>query len=104
MIDLNAFNAVLLNTDAFAQMVTYIRQGFPSVQIPVIFDSEYSVSEGIAEPGIGIASPQALCRTADVEDASRGDTVAVGGTTYHIQEVRPDGTGITTLILSRDLL
>ena len=102
MIDLDAFNSELLDTDAFAQAATYVRQGFPSVEIPVIFDSEYSVSEGIGEPGIGLASPQALCRTADVENASRDDTLAVGGTTYHIQEVRPDGTGITTLILSRD--
>ena len=96
--DLEAF----FDTDAFAQMATYMRIGFPSAQIPVIFDSEYSVSEGIGEPGIGVASPQVLCRTADVENAFRGDTLAVGGTTYYIQEVRPDGTGITTLILSRD--
>ena len=102
MIDIDAFITELLDTDAFAQIATYIRQGFPSVEIPVIFDSEYSVSEGIGEPGIGVASPQVLCRTADVKNASRGDTLALGGTTYYVQEVRPDGTGITTLILSRD--
>lgn len=96
--DLEAF----FDSDAFARIATYTRLGYPAVQIPVIFDSEYSVSEGIGEPGIGVASPQALCRTADVENASRGDTLAVGGTTYYIQEVRPDGTGVTTLILSRD--
>ena len=102
MIDLDAFITELLDTDAFAQIATYIRQGFPSVGIPVIFDSEYSTVEGIGEPGVGAVSPQALCRTADVENASRGDTLVVGGTTYYVQEVRPDGTGITTLILSRD--
>ena len=102
MIDLSAFYSDLLDTDVFAQTATYTRIGFPSAQIPVIFDSEHSVSEVIGEPGIGVASPQALCRTADVDKASRGDTLAVGGTTYHVQEVKPDGTGITTLILSRD--
>ena len=102
MIDLDAFNSDLLDTDVFAQTATYTRIGFSSAQIPVIFDSEYSVSEVIGELGIGVTSPQALCRTADVEKASRGDTLGVGGTTYYVQEVRPDGTGITTLILSRD--
>jgi hypothetical protein len=37
-----------------------------------------------------------------VANASRGDTFVVGGTIYYVQEVQPDGTGITTLILSRD--
>ena len=96
--DLEAF----FDTDAFAQTATYTRLGYPSAQLPVIFDSEYSVVGGIGETGIGVASPQALCKTADVENASRGDTLLVGGTTYYIQEVQPDGTGITTLILSRD--
>ena len=96
--DLDAFFA----TDAFAQTAVYTRLGYPSTQLPVIFDSEYSVAQEIGETGIGVASPQALCKTADVENASRGDTLLLGGTTYYVQEVRPDGTGITTLILSRD--
>ncbi len=96
--DLDAFFA----TDAFAQTAAYTRLGYPAVQIPVIFDSEYSIVDGVGEPGMGVPSPQALCRTADVENASRGDTLVIGGTTYYVQEVRPDGTGITTLILSRD--
>ncbi len=96
--DLDAFFA----TDAFAQTPTYTRLGYPPVQIPVIFDSEDSVAEGVGEPGMGVPSPQALCRTSDVENASRGDTLVISGTTYYVQEVRPDGTGITTLILSRD--
>ena len=96
--DLDAFFA----TDAFAQTAFYTRLGYPSAQIPVIFDSEYSVAQEIGETGIGVSSPQVLCKTADVENASRGDTLLVGGTTYYIQEVQPDGTGITTLILSRD--
>ncbi len=96
--DLNAFFA----TDAFAQTAVYTRLGYVGVQIPVIFDSEYSVVQEIGEPGMGVPAPQALCKTADVENASRGDTLVVNGTTYYVQEVRPDGTGITTLILSRD--
>lgn len=92
----------IFDTDEYAQTVTYIRQGYASAQIPVIFDNEYSVTLGVGEPGMGVPSPQALCKTADVANASRGDTFVVGGTTYYVQEVQPDGTGITTLILSRD--
>ncbi len=94
--------AAFFDTDAFAQTAVYTRLGYPSVPIPVIFDSEYSVVQEIGEPGMGVPSPQALCKTADVANASCGDTLVVNGTTYYVQEVRPDGTGITTLILSRD--
>jgi len=97
-LDLVAF----FDTDAFAQTAVYTHLGYPATQIPVIFDSEYSVVQEIGEPGMGVPTPQALCKTADVENASRGDTLVVNGTTYYVQEVRPDGTGITTLILSRD--
>jgi len=96
--DLDAF----FGSDAFAQTAVYTRSGYPSVQIPVIFDSGYSITQEIGEPGIGVPSPQAMCKTADVGNASRGDTLVVNGTTYYVQEVRPDGTGVTTLILSRD--
>ena len=97
-LDIHAF----FDTDAFAQAATYTPLGYVGAQISVIFDSEYSVMQEIGEPGMGVPSPQALCKTADVANASRGDTLVVNGTTYYVQEVRPDGTGITTLILSRD--
>ena len=94
----------IFDTDEYAQTATYIRQGYASAQITVIFDNEYSVTLDVGEPGMGVPSPQALCKTADVADASRGDTFVVGGTTYYVQEVQLDGTGVTTLILSRDPL
>jgi hypothetical protein len=97
-LDVDAF----FDTDAFARPAVYTRLGYVGAQISVIFDSEHSVAEGIGEPGIGVPSPQALCKTADVANAFRGDTLLVGGTTYYVQEIQPDGTGITTLILSRD--
>lgn len=97
-LDVHAF----FDTDAFAQTAVYTRLGYVGIQIPVIFDTEYSVVQEIGELGMGVPAPQALCKTVDVENASRGDTLAVGGTTYYVHEVRPDGTGITTLILSRD--
>lgn len=92
----------IFDTDEHAQTAAYIRQGYSSAQIPVIFDNEYSVTLGVGEPSMGVSSPQALCKTADVANASRGDTFVVGGTTYYVQEVQPDGTGITTFILSKD--
>jgi hypothetical protein len=94
--------AAFFDTDAFAQTAVYTRLGYPSVPVPVIFDTEYSVAQEIGETGVGVPSPQALCRTSDVANAGRGDKLVVNGTTYHVQEVRPDGTGVTTLILSRD--
>lgn len=92
----------VFNTDEFAETATYVRAGFPATFIPVIFENNYAVIQEIGETGMGVPTPQVLCKTADVANAARGDTLVVGGTTYYVQEVRPDGTGITTLILSRD--
>jgi hypothetical protein len=92
----------VFNTDELAETATYTRSGFPPTFIPVIFENEFSVTNEIGETGMGVSAPQAHCKTVDVANASRGDTLVVGGTTYYVQEVRPNGTGVTTLILSRD--
>jgi hypothetical protein len=94
----------IFDTDEHVQTVTYIRQGYASAQIPVIFDNEFSVAQTVGETEMGIPAPQALCKASDVPNASVGDRLAVAGTNYYVQEVRPDGTGLVLLILSKDPL
>lgn len=62
-----------------------------------IFDRAYQV----AEVGLGVAStqPALTCRTADVPVNPVGQTVVVSGTTWRIAEHRPDGTGVSVLLL-----
>jgi len=44
--------------------------------------------------------PAVICRTEDVSSAVHGTSVIAEGSSYTVREVRPDGTGMTTLILS----
>ena len=80
----------------------YIRAGFPSEPIIVIFENDFISAQGIGEIGVGTSVPMAICKTSDVLNAARGDTLKIDDTTYKIIEVRPDGAGITMLYLSKD--
>ena len=69
-------------------------------EITVIFDPENPV----INPDTGEVEniePAATARTDDVPNARHRDTLKIGGVTYEIREVRPDGAGITTLRLGR---
>lgn len=70
--------------------------GAPST-VTVIFDNAFQFLEGVQS-----TSPTVTCKTTDVATAIQGDTLTIGGTVFNIIEVQPDGTGITTLLLSRD--
>lgn len=100
MIDLDI--DVFFATDAFAQMATYTRFGFPAVSITVIFDAPGSVATLADGTEVESTAPKVLCRTQDVPNASHGDTVTVDGKTYKVTGISSDGTGITTLTLSED--
>jgi hypothetical protein len=42
--------------------------------------------------------------TSNVSSATQGDTLVVSGTTYYVMRAEPDGTGYTTLILSKQAI
>ncbi|MDA8122249.1 MAG: hypothetical protein M0Z38_06760 [Deltaproteobacteria bacterium] len=92
----------MFSTAEHAVLATYTRQWYAAVQIPVIFDNEYIVTEGVEGRGIGSTAPVAVCKTADVPYAAPDDLLEVGGTTYNVILVKPDGTGVTMLVLSED--
>ena len=46
------------------------------------------------------SQPTFMCATADVSSAAHGDTLVIGGTTYSVVGVEPDGTGVTLLRLA----
>jgi hypothetical protein len=64
--------------------------------VPVIFDNGYANTLGGLVESTG---PQCHAKTADVSTIIQGNTLVIGGTTYTITGVQPDGTGITTLQL-----
>ena len=80
---------------SFGQAVTV-----NNVSITAIFDNEYAGFSGL---GVGIDSnePILTCKSADVSTAVQGTAAVVGGVTYAVVGVEPDGTGITTLRLEQ---
>jgi len=42
-----------------------------------------------------------VAKTTDIEEVRPHDTVTVGPVTYEVLEIRPDGTGLTTLTLNK---
>ena len=74
---------------------------FKTATINVIFDNEFSAARTIGDIEIEAAGPQALCKTSDVSAAVHNDTLVIGGVTYYIKGIEPDGLGVTTLILSK---
>lgn len=48
------------------------------------------------------AKPLAMCPVASVPDVTHGATLTISNVDYNIVGIQPDGTGMVTLILSKD--
>lgn len=67
-----------------------------SVPIKVIFDNAY-------EEGLGVAGTTPICtgKQSDFTAAIEGTAMVIGGVSYKVQTVQPDGTGLVQVILDR---
>ncbi len=83
----------------FGVEASYSRvSGGDPVVIDGIFDAQY------IEPSTGVvedSGPVFTCATSSVPNAAHGDELVIGGTTYVVRGVQPDGTGVTVLVLER---
>ena len=66
--------------------------------INVIINKEYFAIAG-ESVDIDGTQPVVTCRSSDVTGIDTDDTITVGGVTYNIVNIQPDGTGVTVLIL-----
>jgi len=62
-----------------------------------IFDNAYQDAFSLV-PG---TAPVFMCASADVSSVDVGDSITINATAYSVTEVRPDGTGMTVLVLQR---
>lgn len=90
---------VFFNTDDFGVSATFTpRTGGASSAIKGIFDKEFvAVGDG---DGMEVAAtdPVFQCKTNLVPNA-RGGTLVIDGVTYGIVTDKPDGTGVSMLVL-----
>lgn len=64
------------------------------ISVEGIFDAEYVESLEVEE-----TAPALLCKTSLISTAAHGDTVVIAGVNYTVKGIKPDGTGLTLLIL-----
>lgn len=65
-----------------------------------IYDSEYEL-EGQGMGGSATTAIAVSVKSSTLPDAARNDIIERGGVTYYVQDVQPDGVGVTHLILSK---
>jgi hypothetical protein len=96
MIDFEAFNSDLLDTEAFAQPVTFTPAGGQAKTVTAVVElkpEELALGGDIA--------PRAGCKASDVLGAKLNDTLEAGAVTYRILKVEVDETGWATLFLGK---
>lgn len=83
----------------FGEAATFTPVGGTASSITVIFDNAYEAVDVGGGSTFAVTQPRVTARTADVPGATEGATLAIGGVTYTIRVVMPDGTGITEMML-----
>ena len=86
--------------DAMGMTATYTPQGGDATEITILFDNEYQEID-LVSGEVSSASPAAHAKTSDVSGAKQGDALTVSSVNYTVTVVKPDGTGLTTLVLRK---
>lgn len=108
MIEDDDTRAVFFDPDDFAQEVTLTPEGVAPFTIMAIFDARPVDGGALSRGQVGFKGgmqdvgnhPQIRCRTSDVASVKAGRATAiVDGKTYNVWDVKPDGTGVSLLVL-----
>ncbi len=94
--------AIFFSADDFGVTASYTPAGGAASSVKGIFDNEYFETDAGGEVAIALQQPMFHCRTADVSGVAEGDAIVINTVNYTIRNVRPDGTGLTMLILEED--
>ena len=90
-----------LDVDEFAVEAALGLQAGGTRMISGIFDDPYLDAE-LGEYALDTSRPRLTCKSSDVGDARRGDTVTIEGKIYDVLTgPQHDGTGMATLDLAR---
>ncbi len=67
----------------------------------VIFDDAHEVVSEV-DGEVSTTVPQCIGSSSDLTSVVRGTVVTINSVAYNVIDIQPDGTGMTTLFLSRD--
>lgn len=94
---------VFFNTAEFAEEVTWTPLTGTAQTIAVLWDDPYRAANPVSGQ-VEDTAPQCLAPTANIGGMTQGDMITRQGTDYYVIEMQPDGSGITTVVLSKDTL
>ena len=93
--------SILFNTNHFGVVASITPIAGTARNINVIYDNEYTATRIIDDIQVENREPQIMCKTSDVTDITNGAAVTVAGKSYKVLGApQPDGTGISTIILT----
>lgn len=93
--------AIFLSTNDFGVSATYTPVGGQASTISGIFDNDYIEVDTGGNVGFAVLQPRFLCQTSSVSTATENATLVISSTTYKVKIVKPDGVGMTELILEK---
>ncbi|MCK5602113.1 hypothetical protein KAR91_09595 [Candidatus Pacearchaeota archaeon] len=93
--DMDADVLAMLDRDEFGASVSTL----DGVDIQGIFDAEYFEVDAGGEVGSESTQPGFVCRDSDLPANPRDLVLSVDGTSYTVITPKPDGTGVTALVL-----
>lgn len=74
---------------------------FRGTTINMLFYDEYDAAILYGQE-IDMQDPQGIVETSDVPDISHNETITIDAVTYYVTGVKPEGTGVTRIQLSKD--
>jgi hypothetical protein len=69
--------------------------------VTAIFDNDYIEVDTGGNVGFALLQPRLMCKTSDVAAVTEDATVEIDTVHYKVKVVKPDGTGMTELILEK---
>lgn len=85
-----------LDLDGFGKVA--LLNGLTNIVVQFFNEYDNAIRD---ESGIVSSTPFAIARSSDMAGVEQGDVLKIDGITYTITNLEPDGTGVTTLRLSR---
>ena len=94
--------SLFFDPDGFAIEGVFNLGGSPAVTrtVSVIFNTP-SQSVDLYGTQVEADAPNLLAATSDLAGVTRARTVTIAGTTYKVERIVPDGTGVSTVYLSK---
>ena len=93
----------MIDVDDFGEAVTYITSAGASSSIVGIWDAEFQAFNPYdGSITVETSNPQLMVKTASVSAAKPKEIIVRSGVRYEIKSVKPDGTGVTILELTKE--